>query len=171
MKKINYFLSIFLFLCFSATAEIQVYFSPSSDCQNQLIKKINTSVQSIDIAIYSFTDKDILSALIQAANRGVQIRIIADKKQALSKSSVIPFLYQQGFDLKLNSSFQAEHNKFAIFDQKHVMTGSYNWTKNARDNNSENCVFFDENIQAFTERFEFLWQKYDELKTRLLFTE
>ena len=52
------------------------------------------------------------------------------------------------------------HNKFAIFDGKLMVTGSYNWTNNAEHFNYENAVFItDPNvIMQYQKDFDNIWQ-------------
>ena len=52
------------------------------------------------------------------------------------------------------------HNKFAIFDGKHVESGSYNWTDSATKSNAENCMFFEQEDKVFTKQFNYLWELY-----------
>jgi phosphatidylserine/phosphatidylglycerophosphate/cardiolipin synthase-like enzyme len=35
------------------------------------------------------------------------------------------------------------HNKYAVFDGRLVVNGSFNWTRNAEKNNYENALFLD----------------------------
>jgi phosphatidylserine/phosphatidylglycerophosphate/cardiolipin synthase-like enzyme len=52
------------------------------------------------------------------------------------------------------------HHKFALFDQRLLLTGSYNWTRAAAAENEENLIVSDEPklIAAFTAEFEKLWR-------------
>ena len=65
----------------------RVYFSPGTDCEDQIIKNIN-GANNIDVAVYSITNHNIRDALIRAHNRGANIRIIADYQQSKGKYSV-----------------------------------------------------------------------------------
>jgi phosphatidylserine/phosphatidylglycerophosphate/cardiolipin synthase-like enzyme len=53
------------------------------------------------------------------------------------------------------------HNKFALFDGKYALTGSYNWTRSAATSNEENLVVSNDSnlIRAFQGEFESLWEK------------
>ena len=53
------------------------------------------------------------------------------------------------------------HHKFAIFDNKTLLTGSYNWTRSAARNNEENFIVTADRllVQRFDSEFEQLWQK------------
>ena len=60
----------------------------------------------------------------------------------------------------MNKKHKIEHNKFAVFDDVHIVSGSYNWTTNASKNNSENCLFFNQPNKEYSHRFEYLWNLY-----------
>jgi phosphatidylserine/phosphatidylglycerophosphate/cardiolipin synthase-like enzyme len=52
------------------------------------------------------------------------------------------------------------HHKFAIFDDRLVATGSYNWTQSAERANYENLILLDDPkvVARFTEEFQRLWR-------------
>ena len=52
------------------------------------------------------------------------------------------------------------HHKFAIFEDRLVATGSYNWTNSAEHANCENLVILDEPevIARFQREFHRLWR-------------
>ena len=156
MKKLFLLLVLFLYGCTSA--ENQVYFTPSSDCEDQIIKRINGSTVSIDAAVYSITNKNITSALINAHKRGVKLRILTDRTQAGNKSSTVTELENAGISLLRHKKHKIQHDKFAVFDGKKGVTGSYNWTSAATHKNAENCLFFlDKSVQKYEKRFDELW--------------
>jgi len=139
----------------------EVYFSPSKDCENGLIKLIQSATKTIDASVYSINNTNIVNALKQAHKRGVKIRILTDRTQASGKSSKVKELRAAGIDIRVHSKHKIEHNKFGIYDGKKASTGSYNWTNPASDKNSENCVFFSDNpavVSKYQERFEYLWK-------------
>lgn len=99
--------------------------------------------------------------IIAAYNRGADIRIITDKGQAKVKGAKAEELKSVGIPVLTNKKHKIEHNKFAVFDDKYIVSGSYNWTTNASKNNSENCVFFDQPNKEYSQRFEYLWNMYN----------
>jgi len=144
----------------SETSDIKVFFTPSTDCERNIIKAINNA-NKMDIAVYSITNPAITNSLIEAHNRGATIRVVTDRSQAKGKGSLISKIKAAGIPVLTNHKHKIEHNKFAIFDDKHIVSGSYNWTTNASKYNSENCIFFDQPDKEFTHRFEYLWNMYD----------
>lgn len=150
-----------IFSAYPSYAGMSAFFTPSKKCENNIIEHINDAKQSIDAAVYSLNNDEIVEALKKAHKRGVKIRILTDKLQAAQKSSKVRELYDYGINIRVNSKHKIEHNKFAIFDMNNAMTGSYNWTEPASDKNSENCLFFNRNkttIEDYQNRFDYLWQ-------------
>lgn len=142
------------------TSGIEVYFTPSLDCENNIIKRINNA-NKIDIAVYSINNANIFNALLNAKDCGANIHIVTDKLQAKGKYSLVYDLIDAGFNIRLNKKTKIEHNKFAVFDDKSIVTGSYNWTNAASNYNSENCVFFEQSNKEFSNRFNYLWNLYE----------
>ena len=156
-------ITFLLFLLFSAAALAQpkVYFSPSLQCEKRLLKLIDNAKESIDIAVYSINNTNLVEALKRAHKRGVKIRILTDRTQAANKSSKVKDLHNEKLRVRVHSKFRIEHNKFAVFDGKKASTGSYNWTNPATHKNSENCVFFTDSpevVKKYQRRFNYLWQ-------------
>lgn len=140
---------------------VEVYFSPDGHIQDRIIKAIDASNFSIDLAIFDFTSQDIKSAFERAKKRGVKICIIADSRQAKGAYSVIKTLLSEEFNIKIvrGKKRGIMHNKFAIFDKRLLVTGSYNWTANAEHFNYENAVFIPdpETITQYQKEFDKLW--------------
>ena len=160
MKKILFVIALIIFICLPCSAKVDVRFTPSTDCEDYIIKYINASEKTIDIAVYSINNDKIVAALKRAYDRGIKLRILTDRLQASAKSSKVIDLYKYGVNIRVNSKHKIEHNKFAIYDGKAASTGSFNWTNPATDKNSENCVFLvrDKNaVNKYYHRFEQLW--------------
>jgi phosphatidylserine/phosphatidylglycerophosphate/cardiolipin synthase-like enzyme len=58
-----------------------VYFSPGSNLEQVDAALIRQARSSITIAMYTFTDRNLTYALVEAARRGIQIRIYRDHGQ------------------------------------------------------------------------------------------
>jgi hypothetical protein len=91
-------------------------FSPQGGVTQRIVSEINNAQASIDIAIYSFTSDAIRDALLDAKNRGLAIRIIADSSQANGSGSEVATLEQAGFQVKRSTggSGGIMHNKYMI---------------------------------------------------------
>lgn len=138
---------------------IRVFFTPSTECERNIVQEIEKA-HKIRAAVYSITNQSIYNALVKAHNRGVDIKIVTDRTQSKGKGSLVGNLKKAGIPVLTNHKHKIEHNKFAVFDDSMVVTGSYNWTTNASKYNSENCVFFDQMADKYSHRFEYLWNMY-----------
>ncbi len=156
----------------STLAKTEVYFSLSDNPQKEIIKNINQAQASINIAMYIFTDREIALPLIKAQERGVKVRLYLDKDQVDYQYSQSRFLVQGGIKTRVSSNKYIMHNKFAIIDNRLLLTGSYNWTFSANNRNDENLMVIDdpELIEIFQNQFVNLWtNKYSLERTRQLY--
>ncbi len=153
-------------------AKTEVYFSLYDNPQKEIIKNINQAEAFINIAMYIFTDREIALPLIKARERGVKVRVYLDKDQVDYKYSQSRFLVQKGIKTRISTNNYIMHNKFAIIDNRILLTGSYNWTFFANNRNDENLMVIDDPgiIEIFQNQFVNLWtNKYSLERTRQLY--
>lgn len=144
----------------------EVHFSPNGGIRQRLVRAIETSQRNIDIAVYSFTAAELAEALYAAMARGVRVRVLVDRERAESGGSGIRGLRLNGVPVRsLGVPEQSlMHHKFAVFDERLVVTGSYNWTNSAEHANYENLVVLDEPevVARFQREFRRLWREAKE---------
>jgi phosphatidylserine/phosphatidylglycerophosphate/cardiolipin synthase-like enzyme len=119
---------------------IEVYFSPKGGCTEAVVKEIDAAKNMILVQAYSFTSAPIAKALVDAHARGVNVQVILDKSQQTEKYSSADFVHHAGIPTFIDAKHQIAHNKIIILDGKVVITGSFNFTKNAEENNAENLL-------------------------------
>lgn len=118
----------------------KVYFSPDGGTQQAIIDQINSAKKSIFVQAYSFTNKDIVKALVEAQKRGVDVFVVLDKSNKTDKYSVADLLSHFGVDTYIDDKHAIAHNKIMIVDKETVITGSYNFTNAAEHKNAENTL-------------------------------
>jgi len=156
----------------STLAKTEVYFSLLDNPQKEIIKNINQAEAFVNIAMYIFTDREITIPLVKARERGVKVRLYLDKDQVEYQYSQSRFLAQKGIKIRISSNNYIMHHKFAIIDNRLLLTGSYNWTFSANNRNDENLMVIDdpEIIEIFQNQFVNLWtNKYSLERTRQLY--
>ncbi len=147
MKKVS-----LLLLLVSSLLAGELYFMPfeAHMAKNQLLRWIDQAHSSIDVAMYSFTNKSIARHLKNAAKRGVHIRILFDHDQIKDRYSKLRFLAKyrnieiftlRGKYAKKGEYYGKMHIKMGIFDNKRVTFGSANWTNSAFSRNYEVIYF------------------------------
>jgi phosphatidylserine/phosphatidylglycerophosphate/cardiolipin synthase-like enzyme len=132
--------------------ELEIYFSPEDDFEQRLLQLIENSKESIDFLAFAFTSKKIAAVLKEKYDQGIKIRGVFDKKwHDSSRYSQYKSLLDYHIDVKLDGNKQTMHNKIFIIDEKIVVTGSYNFTAKANDDNSENSLVV--HNKEFTNRY------------------
>lgn len=128
-------------------------------CEEMILKLIEYTSDTLDVMAYDLTNKVIVSHIIaKIIQHKIKVRIIADNRNfSLSQGRGINLLAlrnvgaQVYIDCKPNSE---HHNKLMIFDNLVTFTGSYNFSKHAEDQNSENIRVSTKNVQEVSLYFE-----------------
>lgn len=118
----------------------------------------------VKIAMAYFTDSKIIDLLCTLATKGVSISIIISGEEINFYQGGPEFqkLISSGATLLIyttpNEANSILHHKFCIIDNKTLLSGSYNWTKNAL-NNRENIMVTDSKI--LVESFNSEWESLE----------
>ena len=132
--------------------------------EGRLIEKINAAQNSIHIAAFEFGLTPVAEALIAARQRGVDVRWVTDDEHGIEADGEpdrgqFAMLQQAGIEVRADARSALMHNKFWIFDNQTVWTGSTNITENAvfkQDNNT--IVIHSPVVAAIYEReFQEMW--------------
>ena len=155
-----------LFSCLLSAAAAQaseVYFSPNGGARQRLVRAIEESRKTLDIAVYAFTSFELAEALQAAKARGVHVRVLVDREKAEAGGAVMRRLRLNGVPVRSLGVPEASlmHHKFAVFDEHLVVTGSYNWTNSGEHANYENLAVLDEPemVKRFQQEFRRLWRE------------
>lgn len=136
-------------------------FSPGGQTEKDIINSLDFTRDSADIAVFSFYSLDIAKAVVNAHKRGARVRVLVDRVQA-AQSEVGELLIKNGVPFRWSQGFAGKgvmHNKYAVLDSKLLLTGSFNWSINAQDNNFENTFYTmsPSCVGAFAGQFERLF--------------
>ena len=138
---------------------IEVYFSPHGGCTDAIIKELSKAKSTVFVQAYSFTSAPIAKALLNTLKRGVKVDVILDKSQRTQKYSSSTFLFNAGVSTKIDAEHAIAHNKVMIIDGETVITGSFNFTKAAEENNAENLLIIHD--KKLAERYTRNWQEHE----------
>lgn len=127
---------------------------------DNVLAAISSARESIDVAAYSFTSKQIAIALDNASKRGIRVRVVADAKDNDGQYSAVTWLQHKGIDVRLNGRYAIQHNKFMVIDGITTQTGSFNYTSSAIKRNAENTIVIwnePSTASAYQQEFKRLW--------------
>lgn len=139
-------------------------FSPGMDCLNLILRCLRGAGQTIDICVFTLSDDRIAEEVLAAYRRGVRVRILTDNDKEFDGGSDISRLRDAGIPVVVDRTSAHMHHKFAIFDGKRLLNGSYNWTRSACNLNEENLVLSNDPalLKCFSTQFATLWQALSE---------
>lgn len=140
----------------------EVVFSPGEDCARRIIDLLGGARSTLEVCVFTLTDDRISDALLSAARRSVAVRVITDDAKAGDLGSDVSALVRAGIPVRTDRAESHMHHKFAIADRQLVVTGSYNWTRQASTQNQENLVVSDDPrfAAAFQREFDALWVQF-----------
>jgi phosphatidylserine/phosphatidylglycerophosphate/cardiolipin synthase-like enzyme len=141
------------------TVILGVYFSPRGGGEKQVIRWIDRANSTVHVLIYSFTDDAIGDAVLRAYQRGVEVKIVLEKTQ-VSKYSEYWRLRAAGVPARNDTNPSLMHDKVAVIDGSIVLTGSFNWSDAAENDNNENLVVLRGSNLAreYENEFQKIWE-------------
>ena len=163
-------------------SKITVHFSPTSPTEpwnissNGLIAKtLSTSTKTVDLALFVFSDQQLANILEERHHQNVQVRALIAPQFAYRPYS--EGLDMMGFALSDNCKYEVDnrpwknpistvgvpilpkgdllHDKFAVIDNKTVITGSHNWSEAANHGNDETLIVIENPTVAVHYQREF----------------
>ncbi|MFC2248734.1 phospholipase D family protein [Labrys portucalensis] len=135
---------------------VSVCFTPGEDCEATIVSEIGKAKRQVLIQAYGFTSIPIISAVKEAAGRGVEVLVILDKSNDRGRYSAATYLSNAGIPVWIDTTPGIAHNKVMIIDRERVLTGSYNFTKSAKTRNAENLLVISSRPVAL--RFAANWE-------------
>ncbi|MBO4631065.1 MAG: DUF1669 domain-containing protein, partial [Lentisphaeria bacterium] len=116
-------------------------FSPTDRVRNVLMQELSQAKLSVDVMAFSFTGAELAAKLRELCKRGIRVRCLFDYGQAKNKASRDEYLRKIGAQVYYSPNRRGKmHHKVFIIDGKTVITGSYNFSKNAETRNDENIL-------------------------------
>ena len=120
---------------------LEVYFSPDDNVLKHILALVGGAQQSVDFMAYSFTSDALAEALLARAAAGVEVRGVFEANQySANVGTEFDHLLDGGLPVRLDGNPDHMHHKVIIIDRQTVITGSYNFSANAEENNDENLL-------------------------------
>ncbi len=150
------------------------HYSPGEDLERLDYEAIRSARRSLDIAMYSFTDLVLASAVKEVGRRGVRVRIYRDgeeyeREQAQGRrhrSATQTLRAEANIRIRVKPPGRDYmHLKQFSFDGRLLRTGSANWSANgeSRQDNDANYSTDPNAIERFERDFEALWNRSDNI--------
>ncbi len=139
--------------CFNINGiAVESYFSPTDGVANRIVRAIDNAENDLAFAILVFTENSLGTAVLEAHERGVEVRGIIDYVEF--NGDEYGFLSNNGVDVQDYQNADGSqwpdgptlHHKYAVIDYSAgstnplLITGSHNWTASAGSIHDENTL-------------------------------
>lgn len=140
-------------------AAVEVGFSPDDGVQARLVQRIEQAQSEVLVLAFVLTSDSIAEALLHAHERGVAVRGVIEARQSGGVGSDADRLRAAGLDLRLDTNPANMHHKVILIDGRTVISGSYNFTQSAEEDNDENLLMIEDAALAalFIQQFESIY--------------
>lgn len=116
---------------------------------------IAQSRRCIKIAVCWFSHRGIFQCLLECLHRGIPVELILEYDSQNIKEGGLDFqkFIRCSGQLWAYRSSSLMHHKFALIDDEHLLTGSFNWTYNS---NAENMLSTNQSsiVEAYVHEYE-----------------
>ena len=115
----------------------------------QLVAAIEDAQATLDIAAFEWGNPRLTEAVVDAYERGVQVRMVVDDEHVIEENEILleedeeaPFqaIIDAGIPFVDDDRSALMHNKFMIIDSEIVWQGSMNYTMNGTYRNNNNMI-------------------------------
>ena len=121
-------------------SRIDPYFSPRAGCTEAVIEVVEEASQSIYFQAYVVSCSRIAQALSAEHERGVRVEVVLDPMNERHERSVAGFLQARGMAVFVDDRHGAARSNVVIADEETVITGSFDFTPEAEEENLENLL-------------------------------
>jgi phosphatidylserine/phosphatidylglycerophosphate/cardiolipin synthase-like enzyme len=139
---------------------VENVFESEGDAPARIVDRIKGAKESVVFLAFTFTDDRIGEAMEERARAGVKVRGVFETLQSDRPESELGRFRRDGMDKDEPSGFpragcaagpgvltdgnpQLMHHKVIVIDGSTVIFGSFNFTRNAADDNDENLLIID----------------------------
>ncbi len=139
-------------------AEVTPIFAPDN-AYDLLSNLVQSATTSLDLELqYMKFDCDLLNDVIDAALRGVVVRVLIPEPGDANEN-VTEVLINNGAQVRFFKGLGHNHNKYVSVDGETVQISSINWSNNSIENNREaGAIVKNSNIAAFLKTvFDYDW--------------
>jgi phosphatidylserine/phosphatidylglycerophosphate/cardiolipin synthase-like enzyme len=122
-------------------ASLENYFAPEDRVATRVLAQLEAAQRSVYFMAFSFTREDFATALIARAQAGVTVQGVFETRQiAAGGDRAWNLLTGAGLAARQDGNPYNLHSKVFIIDLQTVVLGSFNFSRNADENNDENVL-------------------------------
>lgn len=143
-------------------SDFSVFFAPKDKAlANDVVPILDGAKKYIYMPAFLLTHKQLTQCLLNAAQRGVAVKVILDATNTHVSSSKMRLLRQHGIQVKVENYAGKLHSKSIIIDDTYTIIGSMNFSRSGESSNDENLLIIkNKDVAIFYKHFfQYLWQR------------
>lgn len=147
IKKLLISIIIIGWVSQSVFATNSFYYTPEGSVKERLREGIEYAQQRIDMCIHNFAALDINDDLEIARSKGVRVRVvILENGNNTAMGQLAELLIRKGFDTRVFNLqiIDDQVQDFILFDDRILVTGTYNWLAYQNRNICNDVLFYHE---------------------------
>jgi phosphatidylserine/phosphatidylglycerophosphate/cardiolipin synthase-like enzyme len=121
-------------------AEVRVFFSPMGGGRAAVVAELAKAKKSVHFMTFSLTDVEVGKTMVEKAKAGLQVAGIFDRWLAAGQYSLFSQFRSAKLDVLRDGNEALMHHKVIVIDRQTLISGSYNYSQNAEQNNNEAFV-------------------------------
>lgn len=149
-----------------AGGEISIIFAPEADEIAALRALIGTAQSSIRFMSFVFSLEELARAMIEKMeDPDFALQGVFEGRNSMASWSQLPSLYCAGAQVRQDGNRYILHHKVIIIDDGAVVTGSFNFSNSAAQNNDENIVIIRNPVIAglYLDEWRRIWDSAQEV--------
>src|SRR5262249_18749132 len=127
-----------------------------------VVRELKAARREVLVQAFTFGCRPLAQALVNAKMRGLRVDILLDWGAEKDAAGDLTFFQEQGLTPLINAQFLSAHDKVVIIDGRTVITGSFDFTQQAEEDNAENLLVikgYPGLVKAYRDRFEAMKSK------------
>ena len=139
--------------------QVENYFSPVDHVTDKLVSYVQGAQKSIRFMIFTYTSSGLANAMIARYQAGVDIQGVIEDRGA-SNGALVP-LFCAKLPVKVDGNKYTMHHKVIVSDESIVITGSFNFTKSADEENDDNVIIIHnpDLARLYLQEFDRIWSQ------------
>jgi phosphatidylserine/phosphatidylglycerophosphate/cardiolipin synthase-like enzyme len=142
-------------------ARVQTYFSPDGGVGNTVAGLVSGAQSRVHFLAFSLTHDGIGQALAERRRAGIEIQGVFETTGSNTEFSELARLRGAGAQVRQDGNRYSMHHKVMVLDDQRTIFGSFNFSRNADEENDENLLVVDDPRFAalFDAEFKRVWDE------------
>lgn len=119
---------------------VSLFASPKGGAADAIVHQLGKARKEVLILARSFASTALAKAVLDAKLRGAKVEIVLDRHNEKDPMSDLHLFAEQGLAPYLDTQFPCCHDNLMLIDDRVLVTGSFDFTRQAEEENSDTLL-------------------------------